>query len=58
MFFLTDKNGYLQMTGCKLVVDGKNPGHKYNAIIKSEACPESTGLETKIKVLWSEAGDL
>jgi len=46
------------MTGCKLVVDGKNPGHKYNAIIKSEACPESTGLETKIKVLWSEAGDL
>lgn len=48
-----DHNGYLQMPVCRVVVDGKNPVHKYKANIKSNACPEGTGLEEKIKELWS-----
>jgi hypothetical protein len=51
----TDNNGYLQMPVCRMVVDGKSPVHKYKANIKSAACPEGTGLESKIKELWSEA---
>jgi len=55
---MTDNNGYLQMPVCRMVVDGKTPVHKYKANSKSEACPDGTGLETKIKELWSEEGNL
>lgn len=50
---MTDDNGYLQMPVCRMIVDGKSPVHKYKANIKSEACPNGTGLEYKIKEIWS-----
>jgi hypothetical protein len=49
---MTDNNGYLQMPGCRMIIDGKNPVHKYKANIKSEACPNGTSLEFKIKGIW------
>jgi len=49
-----DPNAYLQMPVCRVVVDGINPVHKYKANIKSEACPEGTGLEVKIKEIWTQ----
>jgi hypothetical protein len=51
---MTDKNGYLQMPVSRMVVDGKSPVHKYKANIKSEACPNGTGLETIVKKIWCE----
>ena len=50
---MTDNNGYLQMPVCRMVVDGKSPVHKYKANNKSDACPDGTGLECKIKEIWS-----
>jgi hypothetical protein len=41
-----------------MIVDGKNPVHKYKANIKSEACPNGTGLENKIKEIWSNNENL
>jgi hypothetical protein len=55
---MNDENGYLQMPVCRIVVNGKDPAYKYKAHIKSEACPDGTGLENKIKELWSEKNDL
>ena len=49
----TDSDGYLQMPVCRVVSNGKDPVHKYKAHIKSEVCPGGTGLEAKIKELWS-----
>lgn len=51
----TDNNAYLQMPVCRIVVDGKSPVYKYKANIKSAACPEGTGLESKIKEIWNAA---
>jgi len=48
----TDPNGYLQMPVSRLVTDGISMKW-YKANIKSPACPNGTGLEVKIKELWT-----
>ncbi len=50
----TDPDGYLQMPVCRIVTNGIDKSHKYKANIKSADCPDGTGLETKIKELWSK----
>lgn len=55
---LNDNDGYIQMPACRVVTDGKNPKYKYKANIKSDTCPTGTGLETKIKELWSGVNNL
>jgi hypothetical protein len=49
----TDPNGYLQMPVSRVVTYEKPGYHRYNANIKSSACPNGTGLEIKIKELWT-----
>lgn len=49
----TDPNGYLQMPVASMVTDGKSARHRYKANITSTACPQGSGLELKIKELWS-----
>jgi len=49
----TDPNGYLQMPVSRPVTDGKSEHHLYRANIKSTACPNGSGLEVKIKELWT-----
>ena len=49
----TDPNGYLQMPVASMVTVGKAVKHRYKANILSTACPEGSGLELKIKELWS-----
>jgi hypothetical protein len=51
----TDRNGFLQMPFCRTVNDGINPSYKYKANLKSDDCPNGTGLELKIRELWSLA---
>lgn len=41
------------MLVCLMFADGKNPVHTYKANIKSVACHNGTGLENKIKEIWS-----
>ncbi|MEN8200955.1 MAG: hypothetical protein ABFS28_00070 [Bacteroidota bacterium] len=48
----TDREGYLQMPTCRVVIDGVSSRHKFKANLKSETCPGGTGLETRIKELW------
>jgi hypothetical protein len=44
--------GHLQMPVTRVVVDGVTERHKYKANIRSEDCPQGTGLENTIKELW------
>jgi len=37
----------------RVVVDDVNPAHKYKANIKREVGSNGTGLEVKIKELWT-----
>jgi len=48
----TDPNAYMQMPVSLLVTDGTSQ-KRYKANIMSPACPNGTGLEVKIKELWT-----
>lgn len=46
-------NGHLQMPVSRVLVDGTSKAGKYKANYPNEDCPNGTGLEGKIKELWS-----
>jgi hypothetical protein len=48
-----DPVGHLQMPVTRVVVDGMSERHKYKANIPGDACKQGTGLEEKIKELWT-----
>jgi hypothetical protein len=48
-----DLLGHLQMPVTRVVVDGESERHKYKANIPGNGCKQGTGLEEKIKELWS-----